>query len=367
MDRRLSSYMGCLLGLAVGDAMGVPVDNKPLERIREDYGPSGLMGYDLANGYAEVSSHTQLAAFTCNGLLLGLTRGQMTGTMAPYVGYIALAERNWASLQRYHREPGEQIHCWVARSEPLKARRCMDTLMLDTINRGVSGTMEDPINRFQTPGSITTAIPVGLFFDPNRMGREEIQRLGAEAVAITHGNPLAFLSGAAVSHIISRLSWDAETNLRALVKETIEMLTQRFGREYKQTGELCQLLRMAASLAASPNVSQCEAMEQLGCDTAARVLAGAVYACLCHPRNFDEAMIVAVNHSGTSAAVGAVTGAILGTVLGVEELPEFYLECLEPARVLLELARDMFQGCPMGRDTRLFDMEWDQKYIDASV
>ena len=367
MDRRLSSYTGCLLGLAAGDAMGYVVNDKSLEQIRLDYGPEGLLGYDLVNGYADISSHTQVAAFVCNGLLLGLTHGQMTGAMEPFVRYIILGEKDWAKTQKYRREPGERIYCWVSRSEPLRSRRCMDTLMLDTINRGRFGTMEEPVNRFQSPGSITAAVPVGLFFDPVRSGREEIQRLGAEAVAITHGNPLAFLAGAALAHIISRLTWDAETDLRGVVRESISMLQARFAHEYKQTAEVCQGLRMALSLAISHNVREVDAMEQLQCDTAAKVLSGAVYAALCHPTNFDEAMITAVNHSGCSAAVGAVTGAILGAALGAEQLPEFYLECLEPAQVLTELAQDMFQGCPMDFASRMFDMEWDNKYNDGGI
>ena len=76
-------YRGCFLGMAVGDAMGYTVDDRSLEQIRQDYGPEGLLGYDLVNGYADVSSYTQLAAFAGNGLLLGLTRGQMQGIMAP--------------------------------------------------------------------------------------------------------------------------------------------------------------------------------------------------------------------------------------------------------------------------------------------
>ena len=72
MVSKKSAYRGCLLGLAVGDAMGYTVDSKSWAEIREDYGPNGLLGYDLVNGYAEVSSHTQIAAFTCNGLLFGL-------------------------------------------------------------------------------------------------------------------------------------------------------------------------------------------------------------------------------------------------------------------------------------------------------
>ena len=53
-----SAYQGCLLGLAVGDAMGFPVDDMKWRAIREDYGPNGLMGFDIANDSADVTSHT---------------------------------------------------------------------------------------------------------------------------------------------------------------------------------------------------------------------------------------------------------------------------------------------------------------------
>ena len=367
MERRLSSYIGCLLGLAAGDAMGYAVDGKTLAQIRNDYGPDGLLGYDLVNGYADISSYTQLAAFVCNGLLLGMTRGQMTGAMQPFVRYIAVGERDWSRTQKYRREPNERIYCWVAKSDSLRARRCMDTLMLDTLNRGRLGTMEEQKNRFQTPGSITAAVPVGLFFDPDHSSREEIQRLGAEAVAITHGNPLAFLAGAALAHIISRLSWDGQTRLKPVVQEAVQMLRERFSAEYRQAEDVCRDLERALELAGAHDIGQADAMEQLECDTASKALAGAVYACLCHPTNFDEAMITAVNHSGYSAAVGAVAGAILGACLGIGGLPEFYLECLEPAQVLAELARDMFQGCPMSGVSGMFDIEWDDKYISFGI
>lgn len=347
--------------------MGYVVDNKTLAQIQQDYGPDGLLGYDLVNGYADISSYTQVAAFVCNGLLLGLTRGQMTGAMDPFVRYIALGERDWARTQKYRRESQERIYSWIAKSDSLRARRCMDTLMLDTLTRGNLGTMEERRNRFQTPGAITAAVPVGLFFDPDHSSREEIQRLGAEAIAVTHGNPLAFLAGAALAHIISRLSWDGQIRLKPVVQETAAMLRERFGRDYRQAEEVCQNLELAMNLAACHDVGQAEAMERLECDTAAKALAGAVYACLCHPTNFDEAMITAVNHSGYSAAVGAVAGAILGASLGYEGLPEFYLECLEPVEVLTELARDMFQGCPMSGISGMFDVEWDDKYISFSI
>jgi len=60
-----------------------------------------------------------------------------------------------------------------------------------------------------------------------------------------------------------------------------------------------------------------------------------------------------------------VAGAILGASLGLEGIPEFYLECLESAQILAELASDMFQGCPMEQRSRMFDMEWDDKYVNG--
>ena len=59
-----SSYRGCLLGLAVGDAMGYTVDNRSWQEIQEDYGPNGLLGYDLVNGYADVTSSVSATNFS---------------------------------------------------------------------------------------------------------------------------------------------------------------------------------------------------------------------------------------------------------------------------------------------------------------
>ena len=64
MEKNLQAYQGCLLGLAVGDAMGFAIDDKTWEEIQEAYGPNGLLGYDLQHGdYAQISAYTQLTAY----------------------------------------------------------------------------------------------------------------------------------------------------------------------------------------------------------------------------------------------------------------------------------------------------------------
>ena len=358
----ITSYRGCLLGLAVGDAMGYTVDSRSWLEITEDYGPNGLLGYDLVNGYADVTSYTQLAAFTCNGLLLGLTRGQMLGKMAPFIKYIGLSSREWAISQRPWGRP-DKTFCWLLQQNDLCRRHCMDTRMLETLVRGDLGTLEELKHSFPGPGSLTTAIGVGLFFDPNRMDKAEIDRLGAEAVALTHGNALAFLSGAILTHIISRSLRHPNLPLKPIVVESLEAIREQFGHQYSQTYEVCNLIRHAVTFSETRNLSALEVMERLKCENAAQVLAGALYACLTNIEDFDAAMITAVNHSGRSAAVGAIAGAILGTRLGEDALPEFYIECLEPAQTLRELADDLYHGCPMEMGNKLFDLDWDRKYL----
>ena len=363
MRPKLTSYRGCLLGMAVGDAMGYPVDSLTLQEICNTYGPNGLLGYDLVNGYADVTSYTQLAAFTCNGLLLAMTRGQLMGKMAPLVKYIGLSSREWMFSQRVWGRP-EHTFCWLLNRPEICRRRCMDTRMLDSLNRTTLGNPEDPRNSFVTPGSLTTAIGVGLFHDPERMPGEELVRLGAEAVALTHGGPLAFLSGAALAYMVSSCLYQPQMPMKQLVLRTVQTMRQQFGSQYaSQVNELCGLLQVAVALSEDMSYTSYDVMEKLRCENSAQVLAGAVYSILFGGEEFDACMITAVNHSGRSTAVGAVTGALLGLRLGEEALPEFYMECLEPAEILQELADDLFHGCPLEKGGRLFDLEWDHKYV----
>jgi len=361
MTGKRDAIRGCLLGLSVGDAMGYTIDGRNLAEIRRDYGPNGLLGYDLVNGYADVTSYTQLAAFSANGLLMGLTRGQMQGRMAPLVRYIAVAIKEWSRSQHYC--PPERNLCWLSTVPELKRRHCMDNRMLDLLAKGSFGTPEEPVSRYNQPGSLTVAIPIALI--DLSLSPEERNRLGAEAIALTHGDPEAFLCGAVLVNVLRELLEQPDRDPEALIQDTRDAITLQFGREYGQLSKIWELLQLAMTLAHTQTIATADAMEQLGCRTCSEVLAGAAYACMTCHGDFDAAMITAVNHSGRSAAVGAVTGAVLGLVMGESALPEFYLESLEPTPYLMELAEDLVSGCPMDMGSNLFDDDWDRKYLHA--
>ena len=84
---------------------------------------------------------------------------------------------------------------------------------------------------------------------------------------------------------------------------------------------------------------------------------------LVREEDFDNAMVIAVNHSGRSAAVSCLAGAILGARLGEQMLPEFYMDGLYIADALRDLADDLVTGCPMVQGSLLFDCDWESKYL----
>ena len=343
MDDLKSAYRGCLLGLAVGDALGYPADKLTLAQIREDFGPNGLMGYDGDCG--RVTSHTQLCAFTANGLLLGQTRGQVSGKMAPFARYMALSQREWAKAQRPHATL-ERTYCWVYWVEEFRRRACADPRMIEMLSADHMGSLDEPINRLDGCGSLSAAVAAGLF------GTAPAQ-LGAEAVALTYGDPTAILSGAIVAEVIYRTVHHREKSLKLIFDEALTAVEEKFSDRYPKARTVTAAVRYAMDLGAG-------ALELLVCQTAPQVLAGAAYTLMQCGDDFDAAMVAAVNQSGRSSAVASLVGAILGAKLGCREIPEFYLETLEAADDLRILADDLCHGCPS-----VMDLDWDRKYIQG--
>ena len=261
----------------------------------------------------------------------------------------------------FYRDP-EQSCCWVAKIPQFRRRYCRDARMLDNLRLEAYGTVDAPRNHNAAPGAITAAVAVGMFYNPKRLEPERVGTLAAELIALTHGDPETFLSGVVLAYAIAGILQERSLPLERQFLQAIAVMDGQFRSRFSQTEELARQLRNAISLAKSGTVSSQEGMEQLGCTDTAGCLAGAIFACLSCPEDFDSAIITAVNHSGLSGAVGAITGAVLGAKLGQDALPEFYLESLECTRILEILAEDMVCGTPA---LGVFDDDWDQKYVQG--
>ena len=81
---RSERIAGCLLGGAVGDALGAPVEFLRLSEIRETFGPALLTDFSPAYGrLGAITDDTQMTLFTAEGLLRAAAAGRTRGSATP--------------------------------------------------------------------------------------------------------------------------------------------------------------------------------------------------------------------------------------------------------------------------------------------
>ena len=108
MKRSEAYFRGCLLGGAIGDAFGSPVEFLSLAEIKERYGPGGITDLEVGpGGRAEITDDTQLTLFTAEGLLRAEVQRREGGRSdLPTVVYHAYLR--WLHTQGYPRAGGRE-------------------------------------------------------------------------------------------------------------------------------------------------------------------------------------------------------------------------------------------------------------------
>ena len=354
---------GCLLGGAIGDALGYPVEFLSRTAICSRFGADGIRDYVLRDGVAQISDDTQMTLFTANGLLFGKTRAMTRGISAPCQDYIFCSYQDWLKTQRSKYPTGRDGRCsWLLNLPELYSRRAPGNTCLSAIGGGRPGSTEHAVNDSKGCGGVMRVAPIGAYFEPNAgFGRTEIALLGAESAALTHGHPLGYIPAAGLSFLINSILYDGDDDLARIVERSTDS-TGRIFRTTPHIDEYTQLLHRAAALAAS-DCSDAEAITELGEGwVAEETLAIAVFCALRHRDSFADAVVAAVNHDGDSDSTGAVCGNILGAWLGEDRLPEKYLRDLELRDTITEIADDLTDDCPIS-DRNCNDPVWEHKYI----
>ena len=72
MKHSFSYYYGCLIGGAIGDALGAPIEMMRFEQVMGVWGKQGITGYIIPPGHkhALITDDTQLMMFTTEGKVL---------------------------------------------------------------------------------------------------------------------------------------------------------------------------------------------------------------------------------------------------------------------------------------------------------
>ena len=359
-NRQLDKICGSMVGGAVGDALGYPVEFIcSYEGIQKRYGENGITRLDTTqwwlpdeekSGKAWISDDTQMTLFTACGLLNAKAQGK-----APKYA-ICEAYLEWYYTQ-VGRKSSRHKDCWIGELPELNNRRAPGNTCITALQSILRG--KDPYNNSKGCGGIMRTAPVALYgavwrdtpegepLEGRISNIKDVDMLAADAAEITHQHPLGWLSSALEAHVIYRIMQkDCPTvdDFKAYLSEGYDILLSLYPNEGAGITQLRALTDKALGLVGS-SASDVDNIEAIGEGwVAEETLAIAVYCAVKYFDNFEKAIIASVNHRGDSDSTGAVTGNILGAVVGYDAIPEFFKTDLELHNVILHVADDLWRG-----------------------
>ena len=311
----LNKYKGCMLGLAVGDALGAPVEFLSLNAIRTEYGRAGITDFDSWGEFkpGSYTDDTQMSLATAVGCIRARQQYKQRGVFeAAAVVYKQYLE-------------------WLSSQDDPANWRVPGNTCISALESGKMGTIERPINDSKGCGGVMRTAPVGLAFEI-----DQSFRLGAEFAAITHGHPSGYLPAGFLAEVVSHIC--GGKTLREAVDKSKKTLV-----EYEGYEETLKSIDLALRLAGGSG-SVDDAIAQIGQGWVGEEALGiALFCSLRFSLYFKEGVIAAVNHSGDSDSTGSITGAILGTLLGVESIPKQWIQQLENSSLISEIAEDLYR------------------------
>jgi len=338
-------FRGCLLGGAIGDALGWPVEFLKLHEIVKRYGPEGIQELKrTSSGKAEITDDTQMTLFTAEGILRAESRGNVKGICHP-PSVVFFAYQRWMLTQGYSRvkEYERLYNGWILGLPELHARRAPGNTCLSALESREQGSMTEPMNTSKGCGGVMRVAPAGLFYN-----KEQAFTMGAEFAALTHGHPSGYLSAGALSYLIASIIEGQD--IKKAVKETLKEL------EDYENHEECTLAILKALELSESDIADGDAIGLLGEGwVGEEALAISIYCSLKYQADFTKAITTAVNHGGDSDSTGAITGNILGSYLGINCIPSDWVEHVELSESILQISDDLLKGY---QDTE----EWWNRY-----
>lgn len=358
---------GCLLGGALGDALGAGVEFQSLGEIRRAHGPAGVTGLTEAYGVlAPITDDTQMTLFTAEGLIRASVRGRSRGVCHPPT-VLWQAYQRWLVTQRTTKPPAE-VSGWLAAQPVLYARRAPGNACLSGIAAPKMGTPESPANPDSKGcGTVMRSAPFGLL----RREPEDAWTLAVECAVLTHGHPSGYLAAGAFAWIIAEVL-EGTSVLAAASSALRRVEDEPMGHEVARA--LRAALGAAAEITADGGAGRpaepavmAGRVEALGEGwVAEEALAIGVFCAVTAGGDARAALLAAVNHSGDSDSTGSVCGNLVGAALGEDALPAGWLDDLEGHDLVRDVADDLVREVtgsadvadPWGGAT----LEWAARY-----
>jgi ADP-ribosylglycohydrolase len=306
---REDRFTGCLLGVAVGDALGQPIEAFPPERLRREFGEirefmAGDPRLPIPLGAGQWTDDTQMT--------LDIAR----------------------SIARCGRVDPEDIAQEFIRDhwgEGIRFSGFTVKYSLQRLKRGVpwqESGLDDPMTAGN--GGAMRIAPVGLFDCLHRDCVAEDARL---ATIITHRHPEAVAGALAVAYMVARAA-AGTLDPAIILADTIGFVGE--------SGVADNLSRAQELL--GKGVETAGALHVLGTTGyVVHTVAAAAYCFLRTPNDFERTVIDAVMGGNDADTTAAVAGAISGAYNGDAAIPARWRETVERGAEIQSLARELWQ------------------------
>lgn len=303
----LDRYKGCLLGLAAGDALGMPVEGLTAEQIQEQFG-------QVEDMMPAPPGHFQF----------GLGPGQFTDdTLQALLLAECILEGRGFDIQRFTARLMDWGQCWTGdprsgRGVGLASRGAIEQLLAnkDWTESGVA---------IPTCGSAMRVAPIGLIYhcDLGLVSKyAEMQSVPTHSCTAARAGAVAVAVGVALA--LAGLS-------KGIVLEKASSFSTRIDSEFagclKKIGELLDL-------------EPTEAFREIGTSPLVNETVPAAFYCYL---KFDpeDALIMAASAGGDTDSIAAIAGSLAGAAYGTKWLPERWLFPLEDRSRIERIAVDL--------------------------
>lgn len=329
MENKLSKYKGCIIGGAIGDAFGIPVEFMNLKKIWKQYGEKGLDRLiSNTDNVSKFSDDTQLTIFTAKGLLSSGVRDFGYKKM-PNMKILFDSYKDWYSMCALSQKRGTG---WISGLKELLSNGGSGKTCMKVLSDNTMGSIKSHINGSKTCGGVMRVAPIGLLYYKYP---EFAFKVANECAAITHGHPNAYLSAGFYASLIASMVKGADLN--SAIKNALAILKKE-----KHSEELYKMLQKAIALS-KLNIEPHEAITSIGKGwNGDEAISMAIYAVLRFPNDYKKAIMCAANHGGDSDTVASIAGGISGTHLGIEKIPQEYQNKIQLYDKLIALAKDLY-------------------------
>lgn len=309
IDELIDKFKGCMLGLALGDALGMPTEGLTAEQIKSSFGfvedmkaaPPHHFHYGLGPG--------QFTDDTLQTLLLGESILESRGfNVDSFVNKLIEWGEEWSSNPKLGRGVG------------LTSRTAIGSLMQ-------GNDWNESGSDIPTCGSAMRVAPIGLVYSSNL---DLVFKYANLQSIPTHSSSEARAGSIAVAIGIAQ-------SVNGLDKYSV--LKSAFNFSKKIDDKFAdQLMKIQDFLELSPT----EAIKYIGTSPAAIEAVPAAFFCYLkfEPKH---SLIFSANSGGDTDSIGAIAGALSGASSGTKWIPSQWLRSLEDKTKIEELAIELLK------------------------